>query len=91
MPKTARAHSRSSIRIGNDVENDVIGTGRIAAHSANTGHVVQSQIVSYSPRDEMICAGCVAAKPYGSEQLLSGTIKCESAAENIHASNLFAD
>jgi hypothetical protein len=39
-----------------DVEDDVVGPGGVARHAADTGEVVETEIVSDAPRDVVIGA-----------------------------------
>jgi len=87
MAEAARAVSSSAAWVGGDVENDVIGMCRVPAYSSDTRQVIQAQIRAGPPRDVMVAAGGISADADGSNYFLASSVKSQSAAENVHASD----
>src|SRR5207253_3063305 len=53
--------SAGALAVGADIEHDVVGTLGIAGNSANSGQVIQAEILAQAPGDHVIGTGCVAA------------------------------
>ena len=89
MTESAEAFTRPAVRIRRDVENDVVGVGRIG-NPTDPSKVIELQEVAQAPRDVVIRAGRVAAESDASEQTLTFAVKSEAAAEDVYAADFLA-
>src|SRR5690349_18971302 len=64
--------SARALAVRADIEYDVVGTLGIARNSANSGKMIQAQVLAQAPRDEVIRAGGIAADAYPADHFLAG-------------------
>jgi len=91
MAEATGADSRASIRIGGDVEHDVIGAFGIARHSTYSGKVVQPEIVSNPPGNIVVGTRSVATNADSTNHFLALPVECQPAAKDIDSSDFVAD
>ena len=97
MTETTGAVPRAAIGIGGDVEDDVVGTRRIAGHSPDTRqgtrgrHVVEAQSVAHAPGDIVVGAGGIAAHADAANDNVARGVEGESSAEHVNAANPLAN
>src|SRR5205807_7865277 len=97
VTETTGAVPRAAIGIGGDVEDDVVGTRRIAGHSPDTRqgtrgrHVVEAQSVAHAPGDIVVGAGGIAAHADAANDNVARGVEGESSAEHVNAANPLAN
>jgi len=91
MPEPAGADSGSAIRVGYDVEDDVVWTCEITGHAADTQKVVEAQIISDAPGNVVVCARCVSAHTDCADDLLAHCIEGKPASEHVDTADLASD
>ncbi len=88
MPEAARAVPRPPIGVGGDVENDVVRSGRVSAHTPRPREVVEAELVSHPPGNKVVCAGGIAADAQPADDAPLRVVQCQSAPEHVDPSNL---
>src|SRR6266702_6643610 len=78
-----------AISVRRDVEDDVVGMGRIG-HTLDALQLVEAESISHPPRHHVIRAGGVAADAHAAD-LGSVAVERQPAAEDIHAADALAD
>src|SRR6185295_13031254 len=82
--------SACALAVGADIEHDVVRTLGIACNSADSGKMIQAEILAQAPGDEVIGAGRIAANPDSAHHLLASGEQGEAAAEDVDAADLAA-
>src|SRR5437016_14169049 len=95
MTKSAGAIARTAVGIRRDVEDDVVGMGGIAREQtrrsgnrgrpSGSGHVIQTQKVSYAPADVVIGARGVATHSHTADDSMPGGVESQPAAKYVRS------
>ena len=91
MSEATCADAGSAVRIGCDVEDDVVGTRGIARDASDAGEMIESEVVSHAPRDVVVGARSVATDAYATDNHLAGTVERQPTAEDVDPADLVAD
>ena len=87
MAKTASAHTGPAVRVGNNVEHDIVRAGAVTRHPTHASKVVESKTVSHSPVDVMIGARRVAAHADRTNKDPAGGVEGKAVAKHVDAAN----
>jgi len=77
------------VRMGRIVRKQRSGSGHRRERTGG-GHVIQTQQVADAPRDVVIRAGRIAARPHRADDDVPGGIESQPAAKYVHAADLQA-
>ena len=90
MAKASRADASTAVGIGCDVEDNIIGTRRVARDCPYTGKVIKPQVVANPPGDVVVSAGRVSADADCADNPLADTVECQAPAEDVNAADFLA-
>src|SRR6266700_1599345 len=101
MAKPRLAIARAAVGVCGDIENDVVGMRRIASEQAcgsrnsrkraGDGHMIESQEISHAPGDVVVRAGGVAADANSTDDLMTGRVEAQAAAEDVYAAEFVSN